>query len=78
MRIERGRASLCPLPDLQIILRPLLAFNQSRYATDLTELALRRKLKATAVNNASVDQTIEILSGHVQKEIAGSVYAGQR
>ena len=35
----------------------------SRYATDLTELARQRKLKATAVNSASVDQTIEILSG---------------
>lgn len=35
----------------------------SRYATDLTELALQRKLKATAANNPSVDATIEILSG---------------
>ncbi len=35
----------------------------SRYATDLTKLARQRKLRTTAVNNASVDQTIEILSG---------------
>ncbi len=35
----------------------------SRYATDLTELALQRRLKPTAINIASVDQTIEILSG---------------
>jgi serine protease AprX len=35
----------------------------SRYATDLTELALQRKLRTTAVNSASVDETIEILSG---------------
>ncbi|MCM3874261.1 MAG: S8 family serine peptidase, partial [Pyrinomonadaceae bacterium] len=35
----------------------------SRFATDLTELARQRKLRTAAVNSASVDQTIEILSG---------------
>ncbi len=35
----------------------------SRYATELTELALQRKLKASAVNSAAVDEAIEILSG---------------